>query len=176
LAVVPWQAFSAPSAKGKQNLVVNSTAKEVEAGPVVTEDSMGCVEQPELRGRGLFVLPCETGNGARRSYFAWRNRAGERVESREAGQITSPKSKVQSPRGGNLSQRPSFAKTASGRAGCGGRRETQRRSERSKSQTPNPNALPASHWTQPFQGCARSTSRPQGSSVQAGLATLATLG
>ena len=48
LAVVPWQAFSAPSAKGKQNLVVNSTAKEVEAGPVVTETQWGALNNPNF--------------------------------------------------------------------------------------------------------------------------------
>jgi sporulation protein YlmC with PRC-barrel domain len=46
LAVVPWQAFSPPSAKGKQNLVINTTAKEVEAGPVVTETQWGALNNP----------------------------------------------------------------------------------------------------------------------------------
>jgi sporulation protein YlmC with PRC-barrel domain len=46
LAVVPWQAFSPPSAKGKQNLLVNMTAKEVEAGPVVTETQWGALNNP----------------------------------------------------------------------------------------------------------------------------------
>jgi hypothetical protein len=48
LAVVPWQAFNAPSAKGKQNLVVNTTAKEVQSAPVVTENQWGALNNPSF--------------------------------------------------------------------------------------------------------------------------------
>jgi ribosomal 30S subunit maturation factor RimM len=48
LAVMPWQAFNAPSAKGKQNLMVNTTAKEVQSAPVVTENQWGALNNPNF--------------------------------------------------------------------------------------------------------------------------------
>ena len=48
LAVVPWQVVNIPSAKGNQNLVINTTDKHVHSGPAVTKNQWSALDNPNF--------------------------------------------------------------------------------------------------------------------------------
>lgn len=47
-AVVPWQAIQAASAKGSGNVTVNATQQQLKAGPAVTKEQWGSLNNPQF--------------------------------------------------------------------------------------------------------------------------------
>ena len=47
-AVVPWQAVNTATAKGKGNLTLNATEQQLKAGPAVTKDQWGALDNPKF--------------------------------------------------------------------------------------------------------------------------------
>ncbi len=48
LAVVPWQAIKAQSAKGTGNVTLNATTEQLKAGPAVTKNQWGALDNPQF--------------------------------------------------------------------------------------------------------------------------------
>lgn len=47
-AVVPWQAINVATAKGRGNVALNATDQQLKAGPAVTKDQWGSVNNPKF--------------------------------------------------------------------------------------------------------------------------------
>lgn len=47
-AVVPWQAINTATAKGRGNVTVNATEQQLKAGPAVTKDQWGSLNNPKF--------------------------------------------------------------------------------------------------------------------------------
>ncbi len=47
-AAVPWEVVNVASAKGKQNLTINTTQQALKSGPVVTENQWGALDNPSF--------------------------------------------------------------------------------------------------------------------------------
>lgn len=47
-AVVPWQALKPETAKGKGNVTLNATEQQLKAGPAVTKDQWGSLNNPQF--------------------------------------------------------------------------------------------------------------------------------
>lgn len=47
-AVVPWQALQPETAKGKGNVTLNATAQQLKAGPAVTKEQWGALNNPQF--------------------------------------------------------------------------------------------------------------------------------
>lgn len=47
-AVVPWQAINTATAKGRGNVTVNATDQQLKAGPAVTKDQWGSLNNPKF--------------------------------------------------------------------------------------------------------------------------------
>ncbi|HYG35973.1 MAG TPA: PRC-barrel domain-containing protein [Clostridia bacterium] len=53
-AAVPWQAVNTASAKGEQNLTINASQQQLKAGPNVTEDQWGSLNNPSFT-QGIYT-------------------------------------------------------------------------------------------------------------------------
>ncbi len=64
-AVVPWQALKPETAKGKGNVTLKATAQQLKAGPAVTKDQWGSVNNPQfIQGcYAYYNLPAPTATG-----------------------------------------------------------------------------------------------------------------
>ena len=47
-AVVPWQAINVATAKGRGNVALNATEQQLKAGPAVTKDQWGSLNNPKF--------------------------------------------------------------------------------------------------------------------------------
>jgi PRC-barrel domain len=47
-AVIPWQAVKPESAKGNENVVIETTQKALQSGPAVSQDQWGALDNPKF--------------------------------------------------------------------------------------------------------------------------------
>lgn len=64
-AVVPWQALNPETAKGKGNVALNASSQQLKAGPAVTKDQWGALNNPQfVQGcYAYYNLPAPTATG-----------------------------------------------------------------------------------------------------------------
>jgi hypothetical protein len=67
-ATVPWQLVNTESAKGNQNLTLNTTAQALKAAPAVTKDQWGALDNPSFT-QGIYAYyhlqpPTQTGGAS----------------------------------------------------------------------------------------------------------------